>query len=154
MMISRSSVDFKCYHCRELVSLVKSIVFYCDCSVTLCPGCARKQLARSMVMPYVNLISCPLCRKTSCDIDPSATMDRLIVAIETEEFLLKAAMVRSRININGLDSRSICKKLIDYSKSLVNGPLLFDLVIDDRIDDELKTYIIKAELCRRLKSGG
>ena len=66
-------------------------------------------------------------------------MDRLITATETEEYLLKAAITRSKININGLDSSSKCKKLIDYSKSLVNGPLLFDLVTDDRSDDELRT---------------
>ena len=48
----------------------------------------------------------------------------------------------------------MCKKLIDYSKGLADGPILFDLIIDGRSDDELKTYILKAELCRRPKTGG
>ena len=81
-------------------------------------------------------------------------MDRLILAVETEEDLLKAAIARSKINITGFDSRSMCKKLIDYSKGLADGPILFDLTIDGRSDDELKTYILKAELCRRPKTGG
>lgn len=153
-MTPRGNIDFSCYHCRELVSSMKSILFYCDCFVTVCPGCARQQLAKSRVTPYVNLIPCPCCQMASCNLDPSTTMDRLITATETEEYLLKAAITRSKINTNGLDSLSKCKKLIDYSKSLVNGPLLFDLAIDDRSDDELRTYIVKAELCRRHTLGG
>lgn len=148
------SVDLKCHQCGGLVSSVKSIVFYCDCSATLCPGCARLQLTESRVTPYLSIVSCPLCKKTSCKLDPSTTMDRLILAVETEEDLLKAAIVRSKINITGFDSRSMCKKLIDYSKGLADGPILFDLTIDGRSDDELKTYILKAELCRRPKTGG
>lgn len=85
-------------------------------------------------------------------------MDRLILAVETEEDLLKAAIARSKINDTGFDSRplarSMCEKLIDFSKGLAHGPILFDLIIDGRSDDELKTYILKAELCRRLQTRG
>ena len=148
------SIPYNCYQCKGLVSDVKSVVFYCDCSVTLCPGCARLQLAERKVTPYVNLVCCPNCNQTSCNLDPSTTMDQLVTAIKTEESLFLAALARSKINSIGIDKLNLCRKLVEFSRGMPNNPLLYDLTIDGRSEDELKTYILRAEICRQLKMDG
>lgn len=148
------SVPYNCHQCKGLVCDVKSVVFYCDCSVTLCPGCARLQLAERKVTPYVNLVCCPNCNQTSCNLDPSNTMEQLVVAIKSEESTFLAAVNRSKINSIGMDSYILCKKLVEFSRGMPNGPLLYDLTIDDRSEDELRTFILRAEICRQLKMEG
>ena len=148
------SIPYNCYQCKGLVSVVKSVVFYCDCSVTLCPGCARLQLAERKVTPYVNLVCCPNCNQTSCNLDPSTIMDQLVTAIKSEESLFLAAINRSKINSIGIDTLSLCRKLVEFSKVYQHGPLLYDLTIEGRSEDELKTYILRAEICRHLKMEG
>jgi hypothetical protein len=58
-------VSKSCFQCKGLVSVVKSVIFYCDCLVTLCPECARHQLARKDWNPYTQLVTCPCCSETS-----------------------------------------------------------------------------------------
>jgi hypothetical protein len=58
-------VSKSCFQCKGLVSVVKSVIFYCDCLVTLCPECARHQLARKDWKPYTQLVTCPCCSETS-----------------------------------------------------------------------------------------
>ena len=81
-------------------------------------------------------------------------MDQLVTAIKSEESLFLAAIARSKLNNIGIDSFTLCKKLVEFSRGLPSGQLLYDLAIEGRSENELKTYILRAEICRQNKMDG
>ena len=138
-----TSIPLQCFECNQLVTIVKSGILHCDCAVTICPACARKQLAKKCVAPYVQVVTCPKCGEMDCDLDPVITMERLRAAVlEEQKVLMKA-----------LDSFSIarhrsCNKdgLILCCKQLKLFPLLSDSVLGEQSDDELRISIMRAKV--------
>jgi hypothetical protein len=137
------SIPHYCEECKQSVTVVKSIIFYCDCVVTLCPGCARKQLAKKTISPYVQVVSCPQCKKC-VDFNPMTTMEQLNKAVLSEETELAKSLAHFHHNEYEDDLYS---KMISCFRSQPN-PLLLDLVPDEMTQDELRTYIIRAEIQR------
>ena len=120
-----TSIPLQCFECNQLVTIVKSGILQCDCAVTICPACARKQLAKKCVAPYVQVVTCPKCGEMDCDLDPMITMKRLRAAVlEEQKVLMKAR-----------DSFSIAKHLSCNKDGLISCfrkmklfPLLSDSV--------------------------
>ena len=139
------SIPRYCEECKQSVTAVKSIIFYCDCVVTLCPECSRKQLAKQTISPYVQVVSCPRC-KESVAFNPMTTMDQLNKAVSTEETVLAKSLTYFKHNEYEDDLYS---KMISCFRSQAN-PLLIDLVTEEKTQDELRTYIIRAEIQREL----
>lgn len=137
------SIPRHCEGCKKSVVVVKSIIFYCDCVVTLCPGCARKQLAKETISPYVQVVSCPRCG-TKVNFNPMTTMDQLNKAVQIEETMMTKSL--HFFNHNEYED-NLYSKMISCYRSLLK-PLLFDLVPDEKSQDELRTYIIRAEIQR------
>jgi hypothetical protein len=137
------SIPHHCEECKQSVTVAKSIIFYCDCIVTLCPGCARKQLAKKTISPYVQVVSCPQCQKC-VDFNPMTTMEQLNKAVLAEETALAKSLAFFKHNEFEDD---VYSKMISCFRSHLT-PLLLDLVPDEMTQDELRTYIIRAEVQR------
>lgn len=142
-----TSIPRHCEECKQLVTVVKSIIFYCadNCVATLCPECARRQLAQKSIAPYVQLVSCPGCKLTYSNLNPTTTWCQLNAAVTMEKTLINAAIAHFKLSEY---EDNLYRKLITHYRSLPN-PLLLDLDVDEKTEDELRIYIIRAEMQRK-----
>ena len=87
-----TSIPLQCFECNQSVTIAKLVILHCDCAVPICSDCARKQLAKKCIAPYVQVVTCPKCGKMDCDLDPMITMERLREAVLEEQKVLMDAL--------------------------------------------------------------